>query len=165
MMDLKSFAGLLEKMAIPAAASAALDAAAATIERHAKDEIGHYQRDAMGPYAPWQELAPGTKAERVRKGFSENEPLLRTGDLRDSIGHTTKGLAAVVGSTSQVMVWQELGTKTIPPRSVLGLAASRDEKAVVEKIGAALVAEMVGGSSFPLRGAAPLLPATDDGTP
>ena len=151
MNSLKDFAALLERAAIPAAASAALDAAAASIEREAKREIGTYQRSDMGPYSPWQELAPATKADRVRQGFSENDPLLRTGELRDSLSHETHGLEAVVGSDSDVMVWQEFGTKTIPPRPVLGLAAVRKQADVARIVGDGVVASLVGswfGVSF-----------------
>jgi len=145
-VNLTQFAGLLEKMAVPAAAVAALDTAARSIEVEAKSEIGTYQRDNMGPFAPWEELKQATQRERERLGFTPNDPLLRTGDLRDSISHETHGLEAVVGSTSQVMVWQELGTETIPPRSVLGLAAQRRERQVVKLIGAAVMSELMGDS-------------------
>ena len=41
----------------------------------------------------------------VAKGFTPDDPLLRTGQLRDSISHQVQGLDAVVGSTSEVMVY------------------------------------------------------------
>lgn len=157
-MNLTQFAGMLEKMAVPVAAVAALDAAARSIESQAKSEIGTYQRDDMGPFAPWEELKQATQQERERLGFTPNDPLLRTGDLRDSLSHETHGLEAVVGSTSQVMVWQELGTETIPPRSVLGLAAQRREREVVKLIGAAVVSELLGERVTRLSGQPPLLP-------
>lgn len=155
---------MLEKMAVPAAAVAALDAAAKSIETEAKSEIGTYQRDEMGPFAPWEELKQSTQRERERLGFTPNDPLLRTGDLRDSISHETHGLEAAVGSTSQVMVWQEMGTETIPPRSVLGLAAQRREREVVKLIGAAVVSELMGKRVTRMTsGQTPLLSTPDEG--
>lgn len=162
-MNLSDFAGMLEKMAVPVAAAVALDNAARSIEAEAKREIGTYQRDDMGPFAPWEELKQATQQERERLGFTPNDPLLRTGDLRDSISHETHGLEAVVGSTSQVMVWQEMGTETIPPRSVLGLAAQRREREVAKLIGAAVVSELMGERVTRLHaGQTALLPMADE---
>lgn len=158
-LGLVEFAARLEKLAVTGIAPMllALDAAAAIIEHEAKAEIGHYQRKNTGRFEPWAELADSTKAERVRLGFSENEPLLRTGDLRDSISREVHGLEAVVGSTSMIMVYQELGTDTIPPRAVLGLAAMRKSKQVAALIGAGVmtgfVAMMSGGVPRPFTSA------------
>lgn len=126
----------------------ALELAARVVEKEAKAEIGHYQA-AAGDFAAWAELAPRTKAERVALGFTENDPLLRTGGLRDSIGHEVemKGIAsgeAVVGSTSDIAVYQELGTERIPPRSFLGGAAVRKSSKVAEICGAGVVKALVG---------------------
>jgi phage gpG-like protein len=97
----------------------------------AKNEIGTYQEEA-GPFVAWAELADSTKRDRKYKGFSENEPLKRTGELRASIQYTAIGYQAVIGSDDDVAVYQELGTYTlngmsyhIPPRSFLGGAAFR----------------------------------------
>lgn len=97
------------------------------IVKQAKDSIGHLQEGA-GPFSTWPELADSTKADKERLGFVFNEqynPLLRTGELRDSIKSTVTQLGKYtkvrVGSTSEIMVYQELGTAHIPPRSVLGL--------------------------------------------
>jgi phage gpG-like protein len=146
MMELKQFARMLETRAIPAAASVALDAAAAVIESEAKAEIGTYQRSDMGPFQPWAELKDATKLDRVRLGFTPNDPLLRTGDLRNSISREVHGIEAVVGSDSDVMVYQELGTRTIPPRSVLGLAASRKTQDVLKLVGESVQIAFLGGT-------------------
>lgn len=112
-----------------------LEKAAVIIETDAKNQIGHYQSD-VGPFNGWPELADSTKKDRVAKGFTENDPLERTGELRDSIGHEVAGKEAAVGSTSDIMVYQELGTPTIPPRPVLGPAAFKN-KEKIEKLGIA----------------------------
>lgn len=101
---------------------AILEASAQYIEDEAKRKFGVYQEEA-GPYSKWPELADSTKEDRARKGFSPDEPLYRTGELRDSIVHSVVGSEAVIGSANDIMVYQELGTATIPPRPVLGPAA------------------------------------------
>ena len=65
-------------------------------------------------------------AARVRDGLSEppgaaghNEPWLRSGALRDSVGAQADGLQAVVGSSDPAAVPQELGTAHIPARPFL----------------------------------------------
>jgi phage gpG-like protein len=121
----------------------ALERAALVVEAEAKREIGTYQ-DETGPFAPWAELADTTKNDRVRQGFSENEPLLRTGDMRDSIDHVVEQDEAVVGSNSDIAVYQELGTDRIPPRSFLGGAASRRGEEVARILGGGVVKALVG---------------------
>jgi len=72
-------------------------------------------------------LADATVADRVAKGFSPNETLLRTGELKRSIGWEHTGvLSTVVGSRDPKAVYHELGTATIPRRPFL--AATADEK-------------------------------------
>ena len=134
----------------------ALEEAALVIETEAKTSIGHYQEQA-GPFAAWEELAEATKQDRVNQGFPENEPELRTGEMRDSIEHTVlpSGREAEIGSDSEVLEWQELGTAKMPPRSILGGAAVRKADQVVEIIGgrvyAALIGEQVAGRRLSIK--------------
>lgn len=121
----------------------ALEHAAKVIQTEAKREIGTYQGDA-GPFAAWQELADSTKADRVRQGFSANDPLLRTGEMRDSIEYTLGHHEAAIGSNSDIAVWQELGTEKIPARSFLGGAAMRKAHVVAEILGVSAVQALVG---------------------
>ena len=126
----------------------ALERAARVVEAEAKAEIGHYQGQA-GPFAAWAELADATKDDRARKGYAENEPLLREGTLRDSIHHAvevtgaTEG-KAVIGSDSEIAVFQELGTQRIPPRSFLGGALVRKSEQVTRILGAGVAKALVG---------------------
>ena len=124
-----------------------LEKAAQIVEDEAKSEIGTYQGGVGGIFAGWQELADSTKADRVAQGFPENEPLLRTGEMRDSIDHSVEGLTALVGSDSDIALWQELGTDKIPPRSFLGGAAFRKQDEVAEIIGDAGFAVLAGGET------------------
>lgn len=115
-----------------------LKAVAEEIEHTAKEEIGTYQ-PSVGPFNAWDELAESTKADRVRQGYSEDDPLLRTGELRDSISHRVMGLAAVVGSTDDKAVWQEYGTEKIPPRPFIGPAYVKSFHKLTEMVGFAVL--------------------------
>jgi len=122
-----------------------LSKAAKLVEKEAKSEIGTYQ-GAVGDFAAWADLAESTKEDRVRKGFSEDDPLLRSGELRDSIGMTmsTTGLEAQIGSDLDIAVYQELGTEHIPPRSFLGGAMARKLPQIKTILGASVLAGLVG---------------------
>lgn len=96
------------------------------LEKDAKEIIGHIQEG-------WADLAESTKKDKIRKGFVFNmdyNPLLRTGEMRDSISHSITKNTLFVGSTSEIMVYQEMGTIHIPPRPVLGLAMYRNRPAI-----------------------------------
>jgi len=103
------------------------------IEETAKEEIGMYQ-PAVGPFEAWVPLAASTKADRVRQGYTEDDPLLRSGELRDSIESEVVGLAAIVGTKSQIGLWQEIGTDRIPPRPFIGPAYVRKIDPLMESI-------------------------------
>lgn len=105
---------------------AALDRAGAIVEKAAKDAIGTY---AFG----WPPLAPSTLAKKAA-----DTPLLETGELRDSYGHRVGDDFVDVGSDNKKAVWHELGTPTIPPRSVLVSAAMQEEAEVVKVLGSPL---------------------------
>ena len=122
---------------------AALEEAALVVQIEAKEEIGHYQPEA-GPFAAWAELADSTKADRLRQGYTENDPLLREGDLRDGIERTVQGHVAYVGSDSPIAEYQELGTSRIPPRSFLGGALVRKSHEVVEICSSHIVGALTG---------------------
>jgi len=107
------------------------------IEEAAKEEIGVYQ-PAYGPFEAWAQLAESTKADRVRQGYTEDDPLLRSGELRDSIESEVIGLAAIVGTKSQIGFWQEVGTENIPPRPFIGPAYVRKIDPLIESIGLAI---------------------------
>jgi phage gpG-like protein len=117
--------------------------AAKMIQREAWEAIGHYQLSA-GPFPAWAELADSTRAQRRHLGFSEDEPLLRSGELRASIQYSVMGYAAVIGSNSDVAVWQEIGTRRIPPRSFLGASAFRLSPDIATMIGSRFAWIMAG---------------------
>jgi HK97 gp10 family phage protein len=93
---------------------------AATVRDKAKAAIGTYKYK-------WPPLGPAAVAKH------SDTPLLDTGELRDSISAMVEMRGpehghAVVGSTSEIAVWQELGTSRIPPRSFLAASAKQSEK-------------------------------------
>ncbi|MDY3551402.1 hypothetical protein R5W24_000478 [Gemmata sp. JC717] len=143
--DMGSFAAhlLTAAVAVQKAEHKLLAHVGKVVEKRAKAKIGEYQ-DAAPPFAGWAELADATKAERVKQGFPEDEPLLRTGDMRDSIGHTVQGNEVTIGSNNDKAVWQELGTETIPPRSFLGGAMAEELPKLKEILGEGVVAALVG---------------------
>jgi hypothetical protein len=107
----------------------ALEHAGKIVEEEAKRVIGTYDYG-------WPQLAEETQQQRADLGFSANEPLLRTGDLRASISHTVDKHehTVYIGSNSEIAVYQELGTSRIPPRSFLGGAARAKEHEIIEEL-------------------------------
>ncbi|WHQ73418.1 hypothetical protein [Pantoea sp. Lij88] len=138
-MDLEQFARELSSASatIATGLEAGFRVIVKEIEETAKEEIGVYQ-PAYGPFDAWVSLAESTKADRVRQGYSEDEPLLRSGELRDSIESEVVGLAAIVGTKSQIGFWQEVGTDSIPPRPFIGPAYVRKINPLMEATGLAI---------------------------
>ena len=129
----RAFAAFLLRMAAAEQQAVAdgLAAAAKIVEDEAKASFGHYQARS-GPFRAWAALADSTKRDRVRKGFPEDAPLLRTGHERDTIETRVSGNDAFVGSDSKVLAYLEFGTEKMPPRRVLGGAAARKAREVGE---------------------------------
>lgn len=117
--------------------------AAKIIQEDAQKRIGEYQ-DYTGPFNAWAPLAESTQEDRVAKGFTADDPLLRTGELRDSIEVSAKGNEAVVGSVGDIALYQEVGTDRIPPRPFLGPAGYDSKLSIGEMAGETLVAWISG---------------------
>lgn len=149
MKQFNSFAGLaaelmLLSLRLPSLEHELLEDACKDIEKRAKEKIGNYQAEA-GPFAAWAPLAESTKAGRTSAGFSEDDPLLRTGDMRDTIEHKVVRSVGHVGSDSDIALYQELGTDRIPARSFLGGSAFEAEPEIRAKVGATYTAFLSGG--------------------
>jgi phage gpG-like protein len=114
----------------PNACHQALELAARVVEAEAKRLIGGYEAKPR-----WPELTEATQADRVAHGYSANQPLLRSGELRDSIQHCSSPHEARVGSNLDRAVWHEMGTSRVPPRSFLASALHAKEKLIVRAIG------------------------------
>lgn len=124
-----------------------LEKGAQIIEIEAKSSMGSYQAEAS-PFAAWAPLAESTKRDRVRQGYPEDEPELRSGRLRDTIEHVVIGHEAEIGSNDPIFEDQELGTARIPARSILGGAAVRKADEVAELIGEDVVLALMGGRTI-----------------
>ena len=107
------------------------------VQARAKSAIG---RD----HELWAPLATSTIADKQAHGFPTPKPLLRTGELRDSIEYTVHGLEGAVGSDLDIAVYQELGTSRIPPRSFLVSSAISSEGKIHRMAGATAVAALSG---------------------
>lgn len=115
----------------------ALDFIGKRIEDKAKETIGHLQKGADG-FQSWPELAEFTKIDKEKKGYVFNDeynPLYRTGELKESIHHVVavlnKELGQVfIGSPLDIALFQEMGTKTIPARSFLGLTMFKEKEQI-----------------------------------
>lgn len=90
-------------------------------------------------------------AAKVRDGLSEppggaghDEPWLRTGALRNSVGAQADGLQAAVGSSDAAAVPQELGTAQMPARPFLAPIAAEMGEEVARAVGAAMAAALRG---------------------
>jgi|SRR5581483_5028307 len=131
--DLGAFASHLAMRAGRAVATfhAASEAVGQLVEKAAKDEMGTYQA-AAGPFPAWAELAESTKEDRERQGYTPNDPLLRSGELRDSVSHEASTLEVVIGTPREEMIYLEFGTSKMPARPVFGPAVFNNR----EKIGA-----------------------------
>ena len=124
-----------------------VELASIILQKEMKAEIGHYQ-DAIGPFPEWAELAESTKEDRLTKGYSENDPLLRSGGLYNSIECEANGGEAIAGSTSDIMPLHEFGTEKMPPRPVVGPALYRRIDEIVALIGKVSVSGLIGSDTI-----------------
>lgn len=135
------------ELSIALEARRGLKEAAEIVEKSARSAMGEYQSQ-VGPFPAWAALSPATIYDRLSKGYSPDEPLLRDGTLRDSISHTVEATEAIVGSTSDIAVFQELGTSKIPPRPFLGPAVIHNERRIQKIMGRALVKGLLGDAAI-----------------
>lgn len=149
----------------------ALHEGAEVIKQEAKDEIGHYQASS-GPFEAWPSLSPSTLdgytngkgrhfPGKVELGYAPpDNPLLRTGAMRDAIEASVGDHEAVIGVPDRVVgsgtledpernvgdiaFWHEFGTTRMPARSFLGRAAHKKAKEVAHLIGRAFFCGITG---------------------
>ncbi len=134
-MELLEFVGLL------GVAAAELELGNRQALEHAGQVVEDAAKEAMGTYKfGWPPLAPETVAGKA----TGDSPLLETGELRDSIGHTVVDAHTCdVGSNDPKAAYHELGTARIPPRSFLVAAAMDTEAEVVAVLGEGAVKALI----------------------
>ncbi len=114
----------------------------------------HHLAEALAQIdlAPAQQTALGAEAERLVQavrtelsrppGADHAVPWLRTGALRDSIDSVVQPAEAEIGSSDPVAVFQELGTRAIPPRPFLAPVAAAEGGNVARSVAQAVVAAL-----------------------
>ena len=118
---LRRLTDALARLDLEAAEKESLSAAAAQIESAVKQALSH------------------------RPGEDHSAPWLRTGALRDSISHAAGAREAAIGSNSPIAVYQEMGTRSAPPRPFLAPTAARCGEDAARTVGDA-VARVLSGS-------------------
>jgi phage gpG-like protein len=88
-------------------------------------------RTVMGDNHKLQDLAESTQIERLAQGYTANDPLVRSGDLRESVTPAVLGLFgaefAATGSADPIAAYQEFGTATIPARPAFRIGLAETE--------------------------------------
>jgi hypothetical protein len=167
MMEFKTLQGFMNHLAstasrLPARQVLAMRDAAEIVQVEAKAELGTYQVEA-GPFPAWQALADATMLRREEHGFTPNDPLLVTGELRLHIDKSFNPIKAVVGVPSEIVgdgspgnhardigdiaVDMELGTSRAPARPFLGRAAYVKAHDVTRVV-AAIMTDAVAGRAY-----------------
>lgn len=114
-----------------------IEQACKIVQKKAKAAIGK-------DHEMWAPLAESTIADKQAHGFPTPKPLLRTGQLRDSIEYVVHGTEGAVGSDLDIAFWQELGTSRIPPRSFLVSSAISSEDKIHRMAAAATISALSG---------------------
>lgn len=141
---------------LPVAVHRGVQDGAELIRDTTKEQIGQYL-DGPEEGLPTAPLADRTIDDRIRKGFTPDDPGLRTGEMRDSYGARVgvEGLAveSSIGSDDPNATYFELGTVRNgqfhqPPRPELSVAANRCEQKVARGI-ARMVVRALEGRALP----------------
>jgi HK97 gp10 family phage protein len=122
---------------IQAAGPKIIERACQIVQKRAKANIGREHDD-------WAPLAPSTIKDKSAHGFPTPKPLLRTGELRDSIEYTVNGNEGWVGSDLDKAAWMEFGTSRVPPRPFLGPAVYASEDKIRRLAAAGFIAALSG---------------------
>ncbi len=130
----KDAARALERLAVtlPPAIDAQLTAAGEQIVNAIRTRIGQERPE-------WPPLTPATIAAKAHAGqlgrVSPTDPLLATGELRDSYSATVENGTLIVGSSDPVAAYHEHGTARMPPRPVLAPIAAELAQPIVRELG------------------------------
>jgi phage gpG-like protein len=115
-----------------------IDGLQALADALARLDLPAAQREGLESAA--QQLESAVKQSLSRTpGDDHSTPWLRTGTLRDSIAHSADETGAAIGSDDPVAVYQELGTRTVPPRPFLAPSAAAQSEGIGPSVAAAVV--------------------------
>lgn len=117
--------------ALPGAERAWLVQIGTHVEQFAKQKLGTYQ-------AGWPPLAAATMADKAKRGFATPSPLLRTGAMQGSIGHSVGVDIVRVGAKDHKAIFHELGTSKMPSRPFIGPAMKESMPENIKIIGAGI---------------------------
>lgn len=134
---------------IKPAVEGALKEGAPLIAGIARKKLGEYQPAVAGfgySFPAWEDLAQSTLDDKERNGWPSPSPLLREGQLRESIEAAAVGYTLAVGTNDPVAKWQEYGTSKMPPRPFIGPALIEGIPIVGKLIARAMV-RIFGASS------------------
>ena len=156
--DIAAFARFMEDRvlpSIPRAVHRGVEDGAIRIRKATQAQLGKYL-EGPEPGLPTAPLADSTIDERIRLGFTPDDPGLRSGDMRDSYGERVspvgERVAASIGSDDIKAVVFEVGRLDAvnyqPPRPELTVAAARNEEKVVHGV-ARLIVRTLSGRPLP----------------
>lgn len=97
------------------------------------DEYYNKVTSIIGDNAKLRPLEQSTQDERVKHGFTPNDPLLRTGDLRNSIEKVHGVMSSGVGTSNPKMLYHEYGFinfktgASVPPRPAFQIALNETQ--------------------------------------
>lgn len=107
----------------------------AGVARDAIDSNFHTESDGTNA---WHGLAPSTVADRVRKGYGGEHPILqRTGELMSTIDITAGSDAVTIAPQAEYAVYHQEGTSKMPARPFIAFTDAEEEmilKAIAEHI-------------------------------
>lgn len=111
-----------------------------SVQQEAKSEVGTYQ-EGVGPYPA---TAPLAQATIEKKGT--DTPLYETGAFQQDIKYKVdkSSLSVNIGTNKDYIVYTELGTGKMPPRSIFGPSALRAVPKTLPLIGGYAVAGITG---------------------
>jgi HK97 gp10 family phage protein len=114
-----------------------IEQACKIVQKKAKAAIGK-------EHEMWAPLAESTIADKAKHGYPTPKPLLRTGELRDSIEYQVSGNEGVVGTDNKAAPFLEFGTSKMPPRSFLVSSAISSEPKIHRLAAAVTMAAFAG---------------------
>lgn len=125
----------------------ALEEVAKRIGEDAKKKV----QEKFGTYQDgWPELSPATIADKIAQGWPVPSPLLRTGEMKDSIDFKVDvkpwDVIVTLFSDSEIIGFHELGTSKMPPRPAMAHIFDENKELYSRWVNEALANACVPGS-------------------